>query len=131
MSAFLFACLVVCSFHVVESSHLRETSLTPLLSTFLEKGILSGNLQDIWTISGSQSQRKITEAIGAYMESRLLAKSTQVLSARTSFLDVAARAPVKGMSPRCLRFENYYFNQCAFGPPATNENDPMAVTPGH
>lgn len=131
MSAFSFVCLVLCSFYLAESSHLRETSLTPVLSTFLEKEILSGTLQDIWTSSGSKSQQKISEAIGAYMESRLLAKSTQVPSARTSFLDIAARAPVKGMSPRCLRFENYYFNQCAFGPPATNENDPMAVTPGH
>ena len=127
---------------IVESEITEDTTL----ASFLEMELLHGDLKHILdektTTAPDISRADIADAISDFVESKLLIRRQRwqnILDEkkvpRNALLEVAALhssypRSTRSIKPKCLLYENYFFGQCAHGPPVTKLNDPSLGPPG-
>lgn len=127
---------------VVESEITEDTTLASFLETELLHGDLQHILDEKTTTAPDISRADIADAISDFVESKLLMRREQwqnILDKkkvpRNALLEVAALhssypRPTRSIKPKCLLYENYFFGQCAHGPPVSKINDPSLGPPG-
>ena len=120
---------------VVESEINEHTTL----ASFLEMELLHGDLRDILdeksTIVPDISRLQIADAVSDFVESKLLIhreRWQKVLDdkkvSKNSLLEISALhaaypRTTRSIKPKCLLYENYFFGQCAHGPPRSKLMD--------
>ena len=123
-----------------------DTNTDTSLASFLELELLHGVLQHILKSAVSSAPEitrvEIADSISEFVENKLLTQREKWKNtldknqvSNNAFLEIAALQSAypratRSISPKCLLYQNYFFGQCAHGPPITKINDPGLGTPG-